>query len=378
MTRNLKHAREAKCSCRLVLHVLACLLFFAGANVVAQEHKASASDARSSAKSQPHHSEAESGQQSGTSAELAKASREAAGEDETAEFKRSPSVKFLAKITGMSLEHAYWLGVLVNFAVVAGVIFWFAKKNLPAMFRSRTASIQNALEEARKTSQEAKTDAGAFQLNVNAPINLLTNESGNGEVTQSNDAKTIAKSENSNDTWQSNRQNQDGSQVSKGHGCGDDHGRDQGHDGLGKDGKVGGEGGFSQSQEATNNNQTDQDADAYANTRQKNVNVPVNFLTNDSGNGDVRQRNDAKTVAKSENENQTDQSNRQSQQGFSSHKGSCGCRKHDGHKRGEGRHGLIPLWPVAAVEPLPLSGWPLVALGGFLLTGGLTLRRRSA
>ena len=156
MTRNLKHAREAKCSCRLVLHVLACLLFFSGANVVAQEHKASASDARSSAKSQPHHSEAESGQQSGTSAELAKASREAAGEDETAEFKRSPSVKFLAKITGMSLEHAYWLGVLVNFAVVAGVIFWFAKKNLPAMFRSRTASIQSALEEARKTSQEAK------------------------------------------------------------------------------------------------------------------------------------------------------------------------------------------------------------------------------
>jgi hypothetical protein len=231
-----------------------------------------------------------------------------------------------------------------------------------------------------KTSQEAKTDAGTFQLNVNAPINLLTNESGNGDVTQHNDAKTIAKSENSNDTWQSNRQNQDGSQVSKGQGCGDDHGRDKGHDGLGKDGKdgkVGGEGGFSQSQEATNNNQTDQDADAYANTRQKNVNVPVNFLTNDSGNGDVRQRNDAKTIARSENENQADQSNRQNQRGFSSHKGSCGCRKHHGHKRGEGRHGLIPLWPVAAVEPLPLGGWPLVALGGFLLTGGLTLRRRS-
>jgi F-type H+-transporting ATPase subunit b len=135
---------------------LACLIFFSLANVVAQEHSRNPSDASSSAKSQPHHSEAESGQQSGTSAEVDKESREAGAEDETAEFKKSPSVKFLAKITGMSLEHAYWLGVLVNFAVVAGVIFWFAKKNLPAVFRSRTASIQKALEEARKTSQEAK------------------------------------------------------------------------------------------------------------------------------------------------------------------------------------------------------------------------------
>src|SRR5258705_8182857 len=45
---------------------------------------------------------------------------------------------------------------MINFDVDAAVIIWFAKKNLPAMFRSRTASIQKALEEARKTSQEAK------------------------------------------------------------------------------------------------------------------------------------------------------------------------------------------------------------------------------
>jgi F-type H+-transporting ATPase subunit b len=154
--RNFKRVRVTDYSSRLVLHVLACLMVFFLASAVAQEHKASPSDASSSAKSQPRHSEAEPNHASGTSEELAKESREAAGEDETAEFKRSPSVKFLAKITGMSLEHAYWLGVLVNFAVVAGVIFWFAKKNLPAMFHSRTASIKKSLEEARKTSQEAK------------------------------------------------------------------------------------------------------------------------------------------------------------------------------------------------------------------------------
>jgi F-type H+-transporting ATPase subunit b len=156
MTRNSRHGRGVDCSSHVVLYLSACLLFFSLANAAAQEHGTSPKAPSSSAKSQPHHSSAEPEQGTGTSAELAKESREAAGEDETAEFKRSPSVKFLAKITGMSLEHAYWLGVLVNFAVVAGVIFWFAKKNLPAMFRSRTASIQSALEEARKTSQEAK------------------------------------------------------------------------------------------------------------------------------------------------------------------------------------------------------------------------------
>src|SRR6266567_2582435 len=156
MMRNFKGVRVTDYSSRVVLRVLACLMFFLLANGVAQEHKANPSDTSSSPKSQPHQAAAESGHGTVTSEELAKESREAAGEDETAEFKHSPSVKFLAKKTGMSLEHAYWLGVLVNFAVVAGVIFWFAKKNLPAMFRSRTASIQKSLEEARKTSQEAK------------------------------------------------------------------------------------------------------------------------------------------------------------------------------------------------------------------------------
>ena len=156
MTSPLKRVRRTDRSSRRVAYFLACLLFFSLANAVAQEHRSSPSDTSSSATSRAHQSAAESDRPNGTSAELAKKSREASGEDETAEFKRSPSVKLLAKLTGLSLEHAYWLGVLVNFAIVAGLIFWFAKKNVPAMFRSRTASIQKAMEEARKTSQEAK------------------------------------------------------------------------------------------------------------------------------------------------------------------------------------------------------------------------------
>jgi F-type H+-transporting ATPase subunit b len=79
---------------------------------------------------------------------------ESSGED-TEQFKHSDSVRFLARITGLSLEGAYWLAVIINFAIVAGVIVWASKKNLPAVFRNRTALIQKSIEEARRASEDA-------------------------------------------------------------------------------------------------------------------------------------------------------------------------------------------------------------------------------
>lgn len=70
-------------------------------------------------------------------------------------LKHSSSVKLVARLTGLSVDHAYLLCVLLNFAMVAGVVFWAAKKNLPGMFRNRTADIQKAMQEARKASEEA-------------------------------------------------------------------------------------------------------------------------------------------------------------------------------------------------------------------------------
>jgi F-type H+-transporting ATPase subunit b len=87
--------------------------------------------------------------------QLTKESREAAGEDDEGQFKHSASVQWVARLTGLDLEHAYWLCVLLNFAVIALAIFWVSKKNLPAAFRNRTASIQKAMEEARKASADA-------------------------------------------------------------------------------------------------------------------------------------------------------------------------------------------------------------------------------
>lgn len=95
----------------------------------------------------------------GPARQLAHESREAAGEekDETAEFKQSASVQFIAKyLTGGNLQRAYWTSVVLNFVVIAGIIFWAGRKFLPGMLRDRTASIQKAMQEAQRASAEAR------------------------------------------------------------------------------------------------------------------------------------------------------------------------------------------------------------------------------
>jgi F-type H+-transporting ATPase subunit b len=100
----------------------------------------------------------EPAKQPGIGQQLAHETREAAGEekDETAEFKESASVNLIAKWTGLSLQHAYWLSVLLNFVVIAAVIVWAARKYLPGIFSARTAAIQKAMQEAQKASEEAR------------------------------------------------------------------------------------------------------------------------------------------------------------------------------------------------------------------------------
>jgi F-type H+-transporting ATPase subunit b len=90
--------------------------------------------------------------------QLAHESREAAGEekDEMEEFKHSASVRLISRLTGLNLQQSYWLSVVLNFAVIAGVLIWAGRKYLPGMFRDRTAAIQKAMQEAQKASEEAR------------------------------------------------------------------------------------------------------------------------------------------------------------------------------------------------------------------------------
>ncbi len=135
----------------LVALLLSALSLVAFAQEHPPAHPTSSPGAEVSA--QPQHQAAP---HEGMQHELAREEREAAGEeDEHGAFKHSPSVQLVAKWTGTSLTTAYWLCVVLNFAVIAGVIGWGMKKFMPGAFRDRTASIQKAMEEARKASEDA-------------------------------------------------------------------------------------------------------------------------------------------------------------------------------------------------------------------------------
>jgi F-type H+-transporting ATPase subunit b len=140
---------------RLWLRLLATGALFLAATAFAQEPR-NAPEKQSENSSQ---SKQEAGEKEhpGFGAQLAKQEREATGEEEdhTAQFKRSASVRWLSKLTGGNMQHAYWLAMLLNFAAVAAVVFWAGWKFLPGAFRTRTAAIQQAMEEARRASADA-------------------------------------------------------------------------------------------------------------------------------------------------------------------------------------------------------------------------------
>jgi len=71
-------------------------------------------------------------------------------------FRKSPSVLWLARKTGMSNAAAYWVAVVLNFAIVFILLALAMRKSLPGYFRGRTSAIQKGIEEARKMSEEAR------------------------------------------------------------------------------------------------------------------------------------------------------------------------------------------------------------------------------
>jgi len=111
------------------------------------------------AQPKPQQQAAKPSKQPGFGRQLTHKTREAAGEeekDDNAQFKESPSIQFIAQHTGLSTSSAYFASIILNFAVIAGVIFWASRKYLPGAFRARTAAIQKAMQEAQKASDEAR------------------------------------------------------------------------------------------------------------------------------------------------------------------------------------------------------------------------------
>lgn len=90
------------------------------------------------------------------SEQLEHAAGEAAAVDPHAEFKESPSVQWLAKKLHISLGAAYWVSIILNFVVLAGIAWWILRKvNVAGAMRERTAAIRRQMDEAQRASAEA-------------------------------------------------------------------------------------------------------------------------------------------------------------------------------------------------------------------------------
>ena len=124
----------------------------------APKEKSAAEPSAAEQQSQPAHAAPAEHQPTSIAGELAKETREAEGEDEQeehADLKHSTMVQKLAKLTGMSVHGAHLFALILNFAVIAILLVWAIRKTVPGVMRARNESIQRALEEARKASQEA-------------------------------------------------------------------------------------------------------------------------------------------------------------------------------------------------------------------------------
>ena len=139
------------------LALLACLsVVSARAFASAQEQSAAPGSQQTSA------GPAEKDQQSapkhkGAVGQLIEEQRESTGEEEedNVNLTHAGPIRWLARKTGLSVHQAHLVALGLNFAIVVVVVFWAARKSLPAMFRNRSQSIQRALEEARAASQDA-------------------------------------------------------------------------------------------------------------------------------------------------------------------------------------------------------------------------------
>jgi F-type H+-transporting ATPase subunit b len=149
-------SRQSERALSIVRWVLCCALFLVPAAAAQPSDSSQPADPSTSSRpDEPQFRKAEKYERLHLGRQLAEKSRQAAGEDETAKFKQSPSVRLVAKLTGLSLQHAYWLSIVLNFAVIAGALVWAGKKYLPGFFRLRGAQIQRGIEEARQASQDA-------------------------------------------------------------------------------------------------------------------------------------------------------------------------------------------------------------------------------
>jgi len=139
-----------------VLLALFAFLSVAPSRAYAQEPSAAPPPQQTSA-APPKQANQPAPDQQTVSGELAHETRESAGEDqeENVNLKHAPPVRWLARKTGLSVHQAHLVASCINFAIIVVGLFWAVRKFVPTIFRNRSVSIQQSLEEARAASQDA-------------------------------------------------------------------------------------------------------------------------------------------------------------------------------------------------------------------------------
>jgi F-type H+-transporting ATPase subunit b len=111
-------------------------------------------------------------------------------------LRHSAPVKAIAKLTGLDVDKAYWLIVVLNFLLLFAVLWIPAKKRLPGIFKSRTEAIQKRLEESRKSTEEARRRLAEVEdrlSRLDAEIAQMRNEAESGA--QAEEQRVLAAAE---------------------------------------------------------------------------------------------------------------------------------------------------------------------------------------
>jgi F-type H+-transporting ATPase subunit b len=113
-------------------------------------------------------------------------------------FRKSPSVLWLARKTGMTNDQAYWIAVALNFIIVFVLIALFMRKTLPGFFGGRTSAIQKGIEEARRMSEEARRRLGEVESRLSrldADIAAMRSEAEENARTEQQHIQTAGEEE---------------------------------------------------------------------------------------------------------------------------------------------------------------------------------------
>ncbi len=142
-----------------------CLLLLVGA--VAALAQAHPPQAQASAQAAAQHGAAAHDKAEAAAGEIAgQPSTTEVEEDEQAQFKHSKAVVWLSHLLGLNSVVGYWLFACINFAIIAGFLYWASRLNVAKFLRNRTANIQKGIEEARRASAEANARLAEVQARL--------------------------------------------------------------------------------------------------------------------------------------------------------------------------------------------------------------------